>query len=293
MQRNLYHLRSRNFLFVFYTCLLFFTSACETNVEVDIPEHDAQMVMNALITPDDRLVVKLSESQYILSQNYQKTTIDDAEIRIFKNRRFEEVLTDKGNGLYKSELILRAGNNYIIEASAPDFVDVRAVSYIPDIVKISRFDYKKKTSILPVHYNCSLTFNDPMDKKNYYFLRISTKHKADNVQRQLYIDTKDKMVAEDEFVGESIVFTDEQLNGMEKTLQFEFALNNNKEQLITVEFVNITFDLYLYLKTRAKQIYSIENPFIEPVEVHSNIINGLGIFAGFTPSVFTFNAQNI
>ena len=48
-----------------------------------------------------------------------------------------------------------------------------------------------------------------------------------------------------------------------------------------LEVTGMSEDYYKYLKTYIKQVENKNNPFASVIEVHSNITNGVGIFAGY------------
>lgn len=48
-----------------------------------------------------------------------------------------------------------------------------------------------------------------------------------------------------------------------------------------LEVTGMSEDYYKYLKTTIKQVENKNNPFASVIEVHSNITNGVGIFAGY------------
>ena len=48
-----------------------------------------------------------------------------------------------------------------------------------------------------------------------------------------------------------------------------------------LEVTGMNEDYYMYMKTYIKQVENKNNPFASVIEVHSNITNGVGIFAGY------------
>lgn len=59
--------------------------------------------------------------------------------------------------------------------------------------------------------------------------------------------------------------------GINKSYKIEYWL----------EVVGMSEDYYKYQETYIKQLINQNNPFSSPIEVHSNIKNGIGIFAGY------------
>lgn len=55
-----------------------------------------------------------------------------------------------------------------------------------------------------------------------------------------------------------------------------------------LEVTGMSEDYYKYLKTYIKQVETKGNPFASVIEVHSNITNGVGIFAGYNRQMIHF-----
>lgn len=62
---------------------------------------------------------------------------------------------------------------------------------------------------------------------------------------------------------------------------------NYKEEY-WLEVTGMSEDYYKYLKTYIKQVENKSNPFASVIEVHSNILNGVGIFAGYNRQMIHF-----
>jgi len=56
-----------------------------------------------------------------------------------------------------------------------------------------------------------------------------------------------------------------------------------------LEVTGMSEDYYKYLKTYIKQVETKGNPFASVIEVHSNITNGVGIFAGYNRQIIHFH----
>lgn len=56
-----------------------------------------------------------------------------------------------------------------------------------------------------------------------------------------------------------------------------------------LEVTGMSEDYYKYLKTYIKQVETKGNPFASVIEVHSNITNGVGIFAGYNRQMIHFH----
>lgn len=89
------------------------------------------------------------------------------------------------------------------------------------------------------------------------------------------------------------VFSDDIFNGKTYTLQFSTIINKNIKDInygflsdikhdIYICLQSISEDYYLYLKTRSASFAA--NYFSEPIKVHNNIKDGIGILGSYTNS---------
>ncbi|MFV0390462.1 MAG: DUF4249 domain-containing protein [Paludibacteraceae bacterium] len=94
-------------------------------------------------------------------------------------------------------------------------------------------------------------------------------------------------------------FSDDFINGKEYNLTFSDYLNRDYtgyDDAYGYSFIDVTraeyhiylqsisSDYYLYSKSYAAANSVEDNPFTEPVQIHSNIKNGIGIFGSYTSS---------
>jgi hypothetical protein len=88
-----------------------------------------------------------------------------------------------------------------------------------------------------------------------------------------------------------IYFSDEGFNGESVTLRFFIVptlINLNKDQNIKFVLKSITREYYEYLRTSDfQQELEESGNLTEPVQVATNITNGLGTFSGYNFSLYT------
>ncbi len=105
------------------------------------------------------------------------------------------------------------------------------------------------------------------------------------------------------------IFSDALVNGRELFFNFEYYENlktvmkrpNGNEEIInaggpfTKEYVialsSMSPDYYHFVVSAAKSYNVDENPFVEPVQVRTNVENGLGILGAYTTSRFVFRFE--
>jgi hypothetical protein len=174
------------------------------------------------------------------------------------------------------------------------------------------------------NFQAKIKFKDPLGEKNYYrlvyskFAGVSQSYGSSpndgdsmiyltNELRGTYINSSDKLLnpseedANDFLFGSAgnyyNLFTDELIDGKEYELSFTVDLMNNyyggsfkqtkkkgEFMRLTITLQSITREAYLYMKSVHANKYYESDFFSEPVQVFTNIENGIGIFAGSSSS---------
>jgi hypothetical protein len=212
------------------------------------------------------------------------------------------------------------GSTYRIEASVPGYPDVSSEAIVPEAVPVMGLD---TVTVVRADYDWSylswkvtLRFSDPPDEENYYRLVVSQVYGFYTGDRflpysnefpvvvaeigDIWVESDDPILSpgEDNSIFGSgtpntfSVFSDELVSGKQYGLDFylepflymEYDTAYHDFMMYTIRLQSITKDLYLYLMTRSAQDVFGDDPFSEPVIVHSNIDGGLGIFAASASS---------
>lgn len=179
----------------------------------------------------------------------------------------------------------------------------------------TQYGYTLDTIGVNYTYNLKITANikDSSNFKNYYRLKVKYRSYLDDgriEENDIYFDSKDNVfgsTGEDEIFGNSNAsyyyheFSDELFDGKNYNLQFNTNFNKSvyfKEkptsnynpdlgiaklvkQEIVVEIQSLSESYYLYLHSRGAQMNYVEF-FSEPVQIQSNINNGIGILGSYT-----------
>ena len=224
-------------------------------------------------------------------------------------------------------LIPEAGKEYIIEINEiPSifediigFDNLKSKTYIPEKIPISieqendviNYEFETYSGEYYVYnYVYTLSFDDPVDFDNYYYLMISAVRSNEDFSMdtvsmdQLRVQTlsyntsslsletiKFSNSAEingiDSYNTESsltgFLFTDESFNGQSKSIRLElinYSGLQDETRYLIAELMHISKDYYNYYTTIQKQTLSQNDIFAEPTQLYTNIEGGLGIFAG-------------
>jgi hypothetical protein len=150
-------------------------------------------------------------------------------------------------------------------------------------------------------YEFKIKMKDNGSEKNYYRLTVLRKYTytdgtvyygdpqiSENIDPQAY--SSDPLQTGDDS-NPFCVFSDDIINGKEYTMKFKLSESTteyydksteSKTELI-IALQQISKDYYLYLRTRAAA--NEDDVFSEPVQIHCNIKNGLGVFGSYSSSV--------
>lgn len=175
-------------------------------------------------------------------------------------------------------------------------------------------------------------FKDNGDEKNYYRLIVKKRTYPDKssqpggfMDEKVYFEEKLKyfddiifensdQMGEWDMFGEDNeppyfydTFSDDLINGKEYELKFSdyITLNHtyydesrqvsNPEKTVYLIYLQeLSADYYLYIRSSVSAERVMENPFVEPIQVRSNIENGIGIlgsYAASKPYVVEFKHQ--
>ena len=212
--------------------------------------------------------------------------------------------------------------SYTINVSATGFETVFAENTVPEPVQILVVDTSTVIAELPDWYfghlgpfnqirlllECRIRFKDPPGISNYYTLQIETQACRQIVDSlgdkiwsytgtgQLPYVSYDQIVEnllnnEDAICGweciylyKKVCFSDKLIDGEE----YELVILLDKELLkgkTYFKLYSLSREYYLFAKSRFPKSKNHNDPFAEPVQVYSNIQNGVGIFAGASVSV--------
>ncbi len=292
-------------------------SACEKKLDIDIPEGEKHIVVNGLITPDSLLTVSVSKSQNILEDD-DISFLTDAVVKLFGNDIFVENLLHVNSGVYISTLIPEIGVNYKINVDYNNLKSVVAdmilknpveIVSVDTTVEVHTNDYGGGDTYKEYEIHYKIKIEDDGNTNDYYFLALSLiqpLYEYDEYglltfvgyeETNEYFNTNDPVFRDNnEFTLDGMfgsVFTDELFNGTQYTVNIStgYSFGNytgkldGEEYLIKVKLLTVTEDIYRYITSYNLNQKTKYDPFAQPVQIYSNIENGLGLFSGYTMDV--------
>ncbi len=303
-------------IFLFFSGLIFILSSCENLLvkELDLEDFDfkKQLVLNSAInSTSDSIVAFISENVSILNSEERLVFIENATVDLF----FEGIkiadlqLGNDKRYHYKFMDANRPIGNYEMVVNHPIYGEVTANTEIPVDVPILDLKFIEDAGYDPLLDNqtSAIQFKiiDPPGKQ-YYAFQILT----DQIVQDTFIDGTDTFYYETQIsIDPSMIadpniannqngkyyVNDDTFDGKEYLIYIRFAVYNFnlesvpvkelfklKWEVLSKDYYNFNTSLDKYFRTSDFGLFS------EPVTVHSNVQNGLGIFAGVNSKIYGF-----
>ncbi len=300
----------RNYtLFIFVLFLL--ALACERPLEISIDEPDPQLVVNSNFTANKEMQVWVSQTQSVLDPSPTLYLLD-ATVNLYKAEQFLQklrLINEKGQARpYYTTINFQPEINvdYTIKVDAPGFESVEAISKIPekiDIQSIRVSDYlieKNPEGEALYTFSVTIGFTDPAETANYYHLNLFQQIYDYTLEDQdtllgssVFLPIQFNQIIDNNFIlayfDGGVLFEDTPFDGNIVSYSFPISfsipsLEKTPGKLI-VELRSTTQEYYLYQRSLSQQQENPGAPFAEPVSLYNNIVNGQGIFAGYSTSL--------
>ena len=297
----------KNLLYIILISLLLF--GCTKYIEFDSETKRSKIVVNGFVQNNEPASVHISRSLSIID-DASLIVIDNAEVKLYNGAGdFLELLHLFGDtinvtenyGLYQGDLFLDENDEYKIEVSVPSYESVSSKTKIPkyNLVQTSPLDTlsSSNSEFGESITNFTFHFSDNGNEENYYGIKAYGLNQFESESIEIWITTED--VSVDVNWGNEILFTDNFFNGSSYDLNLKLStiyygppisdsliIGNIKFDSIRFEMNSYSRDMFLYRKSY--QAYQSVNEFFsQPVQVYSNIENGLGVFGGIKEETFT------
>jgi hypothetical protein len=307
---------------LFIILLTIVSSGCISDLEFDYPATPNLPVVNALLNPDSSISVNIYKLMGV--SELSSELITDASVIIYENQGDSISLYLIGEGQYVAEHFPQAGQQYSIKVDVSGYGQISAVTTIPHTNPTisatlgSTWSYYSPPQYIDQikAYPVLITLS-PIENNNYLIFRLMAKRYGHYWSNDS-IDTYEPIIPP-RFDMVSLFSSDTKFTGVGQdtyyVLQNEHSSFQENFTLIlwVSQFVWVTgfgdqgehlfdTDLYLDVLTCSPDFYQYfrtyiinaserVNPFAEPIEVYSNIENGLGIFAGYSMQRILLNQR--
>lgn len=236
-----------------------------------------------------------------------------ATLEVFEDGRSLGLMVRDSGTIYRftAPYVPVPGKTYRLEANAEGFPAISAEARVPEIVPLKaeftgKYVYLDRWGRQLQTAEIRLTFPDIAGQNNFYGLYIHsqledmTGESTPNYGHQIYssdilFERESTFSFDTESRGQRSVsygkhlFTDQTFDGKTKEILFYMETEHIKESgLNNIYFIlqHMSEDSYKYQYTRQKARQNSENPFVQPILIHSNVKGGgLGILGSYSVSV--------
>jgi hypothetical protein len=271
-----------------------FIGSCETTVDIDIPFEKPQVTLNAEFVHNTFPQVRLAYSRHILDDNWEFDPITQAEVKLITGNEIYYLSYNEEAGEYIDlEYLIEGGKEYTVEVLLAGYDVVRASEKVPDQVPVKELIYNgtAQSDIWSSTADITLVFDDPAGDNYYeisaYYYREDYYTDQDGNQvlytenYSIYLAPKNPTYENDFNTNGAVLIDDLLFEGKEVKIDFLtdgnfFQLENGGEIYFVLKAVSASY--YLFQSTYGLQDWNDGDPFAQPVQVYSNIENGIGIF---------------
>ncbi len=285
--------------------LFAFISSCTKIVDIDVPVYSEKPVAYSLFAKDSTFKIQLTKAVDIFDAYQEPVT--EAEVLLYE----DDFLVDSlicHDEIFESDVIAGIDKTYKITAKIDGFETVYASDYIPDSPVLGGCVIVDNSIVLDeeevLNQEAQITIQDNNPEENFYELILLKRYISDYTNEEViansYCYSESPVIVEEgqlPVYPETLVFSDKLFNNSEVTLSIFYEAPHSTnygdgsnitylDYSLIVVLRSITPDYYNYTNTLYQHIYNqdtdVWNPVSEPVQMYSNIQNGLGIFAGYS-----------
>lgn len=270
---------------------------CEKTTEIDLPELEPLLSLDARIYLGDSLVVFPGISASLTGGELPQSR-EDFSVRLYEDEILIDTLEPRTYQNYSepvyryhSSVLPRPGTNYRLECSFKGFPMAVAQQRAPlPPVIINYFPDSVLNKI-------SVSISDPAGESNYYLFEIFNKNAGPSrgLESIRSTDPDVELLYEDldifngGFGGRKAVLADTEFDGMNRLVEIFYGTALSAFDTHILRVSSITRDYYLYEKSRSVQYMNEQQFFNEGTNIYSNVSEGYGAFVIANPMDLEFN----
>lgn len=289
--------------------------SCQKDIDLEYNDFESSLVLNAIFSTNENWSINLSNTRNILDENSEIMGIDDASVvvtNVDSSRNI--ILLGNGDGVYSASEKPEPGHEYTIRVTKGGFKNISSHSYVPEesslsLIEISSLD----TSMIEVDGKKALQVNfsieDIGQENNFYIwdLIVEDPNNLDSAvdkflpHQQAHLSSwdgnLDPLTEQSEFQSKLFI-TDSDFNGQSYStsfLSYDERIQNGYSNAGTItkaqlklRILSVSEELYNYFKSveAYHRSQSVNTSVVNPVEIRSNVENGLGIFGSYSEKIF-------
>jgi hypothetical protein len=305
------------FILPFYSLLLL---SCVVDSDLPLPKTKPVFVVNGILNPDSVIKVNLSKTKNLIEQG-KFELVQNALIKLYENDLLIDTLNEVSNGDYVSAHTPVESSRYKIVITGPDIEEaIEAEDVVPsrpsysacfkrtvDIQFTNTFDvtvainslktgsYQSFPWIEFISHDYKGTDTSKLLIQKFYIINSNSTY-LDNFNSTFdnytgYNDYKFYARVKESFINDPNTQVNI-LGGVttqtSRLFQYERITNLTKDQKLILNVLNCSSSYDRYLKSTLEnflntEFLGISSLFSGPVKIYSNVKNGTGIFAAYSP----------
>ena len=307
-------------LFIFSSCLF----SCEEEIAIDYVEVEKFVVVNSSFSPSQEFEIQLDFSRNILDNEDESTSIDDADVKIYNDQgnfliEFEHV--GEGRYLTPDHTHPIEDQVYRLEVKVDGYPTITAASRVPKAAIVENIETteiaKNGENVVKVDFDIM----DAEDIDNYYIWEVfkgdpeveTAAEVASSVQQGIQtLGPSDsavnngkwsKLFVQEMDLNQGVSFlsflntNNSGTNSSGSGSQTDPSPDNEEDTFLRVisassDYYNFLLSVELHQNTRNTDgVGSGSSSSLTPIELHTNIDGGLGIFAGYNKQTHKLEPQ--
>lgn len=259
---------SKNCLKLFMLALLPLSSCdLEKEIEIDLPQHKSQLVVECYLEPGKPYRLTVYESAGYFDRP-EPVLVPDARVIISHNGKadtlqyqpqYDQTIEKLYTHVSKTVAEGKPGDIYSIEIKDSRGRQIKAFTQVQPLVPIDTLEYKFST--VEEEAYLLARFRDDPSRKNRYRLIIN----------------KDSLRAE---VQNDYLVNDQLENGKEITVRTRYKFKPN--DTLYVRLYHVEEKYYEFVKSTSDARDANGNPFAQPASIKSTVEGGMGVFTFLT-----------
>lgn len=282
-----------------FAVLIVIILGCSQTSEIDLSRLQPLITVNSIFNPDSTWQVSVTRSKDVLDNvtGYYYEPVEQAAVSLIAaDGNLIEVLhygLHNGRFIHKSYSKPQIGKRYFLRVKINDLPLTQSSSHIPLPVPVKSILVDSSSLIAGKSYvTIRMRFDDPHEIENFYAIKI--------IREGYYLNNSDTTTfTEDVSIqplnpalqgyfssGTTTVFADNMFQGATQEVWLKVSANTGSQRGdYKIILLTTSKEYFEYFTTKTLQEKNRQDPFAQPVQIFSNIENGVGIFAGYSSSV--------
>ena len=285
------------------------TIGCKSDIAITPPDFSSRLVVTAHLSPQNYFEVAVTAT--VSPDSTQSEFIPEGVQVLITNLSSGDVLKlyrDDRNWI-APEAYPKAGSEYLVEVTAPDYAPVSAVTVIPEDIgdidlEVKSFEIVQSAST-PNKKNLSYELDlnlTPAQQSTGYLHVLFVQHTTLNTgsiqepkYEERYYEITPEYPEEQGYVEhiQQGVMVDLSNISDPSSLHFTFRdyTIDQYEQLgnLYIEARVVSDSYYRYFVSLKRQLTARQDPFAQPIQVFTNVESGLGCFSAFQSSTYVLS----